>query len=184
MPPKPKRKSRKPKPQGQAQRSALAAATATATPPEAVTGFSVRPKPPAPSSPAPTRDAAPELDPEPEPEFEPELDPEPEPEPEPEWEPKPAALSLVPTGSQPYVKTPHETSKKDAAAVADIPFGKRRYDFFINHCQRTGADQCACLGRLLQARGFSVWRDMEADDLTEHGMEQGVAKSRVVLMFL
>lgn len=60
----------------------------------------------------------------------------------------------------------------------------RRYDFFINHCQASGQDQCRSLCMLLQASGASVWYDMQVQDLTAEGMEEGVANSRCVLIFL
>eukprot|EP01047_Picozoa_sp_COSAG01_P041632 COSAG01_NODE_3585_length_5907_cov_21.750689_3_plen_496_part_00 len=61
---------------------------------------------------------------------------------------------------------------------------EREYDFFINHCQASGQDQCGKLDLLLKARGCKVWYDMAATDLTAQGMEEGVANSRNVLIFL
>jgi hypothetical protein len=61
---------------------------------------------------------------------------------------------------------------------------EREYDFFINHCQASGQDQCGKLDLLLKARGCKVWYDMAAKDLTAQGMEEGVANSRNVLIFL
>jgi hypothetical protein len=61
---------------------------------------------------------------------------------------------------------------------------ERDYDFFINHCQASGQDQCGKLDLLLKARGCKVWYDMAATDLTAQGMEEGVANSRNVLIFL
>ena len=67
---------------------------------------------------------------------------------------------------------------------AEIPLRERKYDFFINHCQHTGQDQCANLCAILQAAGCKVWLDMQAQDITAQGMEEGVANSRNVLIFL
>ena len=80
----------------------------------------------------------------------------------------------MPTGSNPYAKTPHGKGKAkgDAAAIVAVSMEQRPYDFFINHCQKSGADQCASLGRLLQARGFSVWR-WEQLRLRGHGIGPG-----------
>ena len=58
------------------------------------------------------------------------------------------------------------------------------YDVFITHAQATGADQCAMLARLLEARGLKVWYDMQAEDLTLGGMEDGVRRSRNILVFM
>lgn len=69
-------------------------------------------------------------------------------------------------------------------ASSIVPMAERKYDFFINHAQTSGQDQCGKLALLLKGRGLSVWYDMEADDLTEQGMELGVANSRNVLIFL
>jgi hypothetical protein len=63
------------------------------------------------------------------------------------------------------------------------PLEQRKYDFFINHYQ-SGQDQCANLDKLLRAAGYTVWYDMKAQDLTARGMEQGVADSRNVMIFL
>jgi hypothetical protein len=95
----------------------------------------------------------------------------PEPEPEPEvMEPEPEP-TLAPTGplSRLFpVKAPED----------------RQYDVFINHCQASGQDQCGNLAKLLQSAGCKVWYDMQAQDLTAEGMEEGVSQSRCVLMFL
>ncbi len=60
----------------------------------------------------------------------------------------------------------------------------RRFDFFITHCQRSGQDQAGKLNLLLTMQGAQVWYDMQAQDLTATGMEQGVSQSRNVLIFL
>jgi hypothetical protein len=64
------------------------------------------------------------------------------------------------------------------------PMDERKHDVFINHCQKSGQDQCANLDKLLRAEGASVWYGMPAQDLTARVMEQGVANSRNVLVFL
>eukprot|EP01046_Picozoa_sp_COSAG06_P054981 COSAG06_NODE_9957_length_1782_cov_19.099822_2_plen_451_part_01 len=196
MPPKP-RKKRKAKPRPQAPQPAAAVTATTrplAAPPalarprsdqsqaavvvlaEADTGFSARratPKPPEPST-VLTPDAEHELL----------LDPEPEPESEPERQQQQL---------QPYVRTRHEKSEsaaaegKAAAAAGTAPqiaMEERPFDFFINHCQKSGQDQCRTLATELERRGCRVWYDMQAEDLTAAGMELGVAQSRNVLMFL
>ena len=61
---------------------------------------------------------------------------------------------------------------------------QRKYDIFINHCQKSGQDQCGKLAMLLKKAGAKVWIDMQAENLTEQGMEEGVAESRHVLIFL
>jgi hypothetical protein len=68
--------------------------------------------------------------------------------------------------------------------MAEKPMADRKYDVFINHCQESGQDQCKTLSLLLQIAGLKVWYDMQAQDLTAQGMEEGVADSRCVLMFL
>ncbi len=68
--------------------------------------------------------------------------------------------------------------------IQPCPMERRKYDFFINHCQHSGQDQCANLAKLFRAQGWSVWYDMSADDLTEHAMQLGVSQSRNMLIFL
>ena len=38
---------------------------------------------------------------------------------------------------------------------------QRQYDFFLNHCQASGQDQCRTLAMELRAAGASVWYDMQ-----------------------
>eukprot|EP01043_Picozoa_sp_COSAG02_P048071 COSAG02_NODE_4682_length_5102_cov_11.871277_1_plen_1610_part_10 len=100
---------------------------------------------------------------------EPELEPEQEPEPE----------------LEPYVRLRHaKNHKKVPQPIQVVPMAERKYDFFINHCQQSGQDQCRTLATELKRRGCRVWYDMQADDLTAHGMEVGVSHSRNMLMFL
>eukprot|EP01048_Picozoa_sp_COSAG05_P007993 COSAG05_NODE_588_length_8503_cov_54.867563_2_plen_1332_part_00 len=86
-----------------------------------------------------------------------------------------------------------DAAKYESAAPTEVPttaafpivtMAEREYDFFINHCQGSGQDQCANLAKLLEAKGAKVWYDMQAQDLTAQGMERGVSRSRNVLMFL
>eukprot|EP01043_Picozoa_sp_COSAG02_P008263 COSAG02_NODE_261_length_26663_cov_210.330899_13_plen_249_part_00 len=65
-----------------------------------------------------------------------------------------------------------------------VPLSQRKYDFFINHAQATGADQCGKLALLLKMRGATVWYDMHANDLTKQGMEEGMSQSKNILIFL
>ena len=74
-----------------------------------------------------------------------------------------------------------ENPKRNYAVV---PWAERKHDVFINHCQASGQDQCNTLAIQLKAAGASVWYDMQAQDLTAKGMEEGVSQSRCVLMFL
>jgi hypothetical protein len=57
-------------------------------------------------------------------------------------------------------------------------------DIFITHAQGSGQDQCKWLHVMLKQAGYRVWYDMEEADLTERGMEAGVSRCRVVLIFL
>eukprot|EP01047_Picozoa_sp_COSAG01_P071126 COSAG01_NODE_10960_length_2039_cov_2.393299_1_plen_558_part_10 len=97
----------------------------------------------------------------------------------------PLAKGVPPASSQ-YVRVIHVTKQRDARAqkIVAKPLAQREYDFFINHCQSSGQDQCGKLALLMRARGWRVWYDMLAEDLTEQGMEEGVASSRNVLVFL
>jgi hypothetical protein len=65
-----------------------------------------------------------------------------------------------------------------------VPMADRQYDVFINHCQKSGQDQCKTLAQMLTGAGSRVWYDMQAQDLTAEGMEKAVSQSRHVLMFL
>ena len=60
----------------------------------------------------------------------------------------------------------------------------RKFDVFINHAQASGQDQCKTLYHMLTNAGLDVWYDMQAQDLTAQGMEEGVSQSRNVLVFL
>ncbi len=75
-------------------------------------------------------------------------------------------------------------SVMDPLDYPHVSFSERKYDFFINHTQATGADQCGKLALLLKGRGATVWYDMHADDLTKQGMEKGMSQSRNILIFL
>eukprot|EP01043_Picozoa_sp_COSAG02_P016591 COSAG02_NODE_734_length_17948_cov_816.410163_1_plen_759_part_00 len=65
-----------------------------------------------------------------------------------------------------------------------VLMSKRKFDFFLNHCQKTGQDQIIQLRMRLEAKGFTVWHDMSADDVTAMGMEEGVSQSKNVIIFL
>ena len=61
---------------------------------------------------------------------------------------------------------------------------EREYDFYIIHRQASGQDQCGNLAKLLEQAGAKVWYDMQASDLTDQGMKDGLANSRNALIFL
>ena len=58
------------------------------------------------------------------------------------------------------------------------------HHFFLSHYQFNSGDQCDMLDRELRSRGFNVWYDNKADDLTEKGTKAGVEKSEVFVLFL
>eukprot|EP00808_Paulinella_micropora_P006524 g66923.t1 len=58
------------------------------------------------------------------------------------------------------------------------------YHFFISHMQVEAAGDVGTLSSLLRKNGALVWRDMDAEDLTEQGMCQGVRDSLVFVLFL
>ena len=60
----------------------------------------------------------------------------------------------------------------------------KQYHFFISHCQATGQDQAHLLCTNLKARGAKVWYDMEMDEITTQGMEDGVRDSMVMIVLL
>ena len=140
--------------------------------------------------PQPQPEPEPELEPEPEPEPKREPEPEPKPEPEPELlepEPEPEPLGTetgaLPEGIPPQT-LPTAVAEGPSSLLVPLTLEQREFDFFLNHCQASGQDQCGSLARLLQAAGCRVWYDMQAQDLTAQGMEDGVANSRNVLIFL
>jgi hypothetical protein len=96
------------------------------------------------------------------------LPPPADPEPEPEHPPESEA----------------PTDPSVTARFAVVPKGERQFDFFINHCQKSGQDQCGKLALLLKAAGARVWYDMQVQDLTAQGMEEGVRQSRNLIIFL
>eukprot|EP01045_Picozoa_sp_COSAG04_P027892 COSAG04_NODE_4189_length_2244_cov_22.203730_1_plen_434_part_00 len=65
-----------------------------------------------------------------------------------------------------------------------LPMKEREYDFYLIHSQASGQDQTGKLAMLLEQAGARVWYDMQASDLTEEGMEQGLRNSRNALIFL
>eukprot|EP01047_Picozoa_sp_COSAG01_P035256 COSAG01_NODE_2693_length_7243_cov_4.778695_1_plen_1576_part_00 len=64
----------------------------------------------------------------------------------------------------------NETPKP--TTFAHVPMAQRKYDFFINHCQTSGQDQCKTLSLLLKEKGATVCYDTQAQDLTATGMEE------------
>ena len=56
-----------------------------------------------------------------------------------------------------------------------------QWHFFISHFQANGGDQCAVLNAALTQRGWHVWYDNQAEDLTAEGMRQGVRESAVLV---
>jgi hypothetical protein len=97
-------------------------------------------------------------------------------------------ISSLPALGQVFADGVHEsvapTGGPTQATFTHVPMVQRKYDFFINHCQTSGQDQCNTLSLLLKQKGAKVWYDMQAQDLTATGMEEGVSQSRNVLMFL
>eukprot|EP01047_Picozoa_sp_COSAG01_P043258 COSAG01_NODE_3831_length_5651_cov_4.363112_2_plen_1509_part_00 len=97
-------------------------------------------------------------------------------------------ISSLPALGQVFADDVHEsvapTGGPTQATFTHVPMVQRKYDFFINHCQTSGQDQCNTLSLLLKQKGAKVWYDMQAQDLTATGMEEGVSQSRNVLMFL
>ena len=64
------------------------------------------------------------------------------------------------------------------------PMAQRRHDFFLSHCQASGQDQTGKLDMLLKSCGADNWYDMQVQDLSARGMEEGVSESWVFLIFL
>lgn len=59
-----------------------------------------------------------------------------------------------------------------------------QWHFFLSHAQASGGDQMGILNSQLTDRGFKVWYDQTAKDVTESGMKYGVTHSRCFLLFL
>ena len=79
------------------------------------------------------------------------------------------------------------TNRKTSVAPATlsiVPMEQRENDFYIIHDEESGHDQVENLGLRLQATGASVWRDMEAQNLTAAGMERSLRNSRAALLFM
>ena len=64
------------------------------------------------------------------------------------------------------------------AAPENMPV---KYHIFISHVQTEASGDCGTLFFLLRQLGVRCWRDMNADDLTEAGMRQGVKDSECVV---
>ena len=84
------------------------------------------------------------------------------------------------TGSLPRTQSDAETKR----LYEKLEPEDREYDVFITHSQKTGQDQAGKLMLLLKNAGLRVWYDMQAQDLTVKGMEEGVSKSRNMLIVL
>ena len=66
-------------------------------------------------------------------------------------------------------------------AALEMPM---KYHMFISHVQIEASGDCGTLFFLLRQLGVRCWRDMNADDLTEAGMRQGVYDSECFVLFL
>ena len=77
-----------------------------------------------------------------------------------------------------------DPNKKHSVQKLAKPMADRKFDYFVSHCQASGQDQCGKLHALLTMRGAEDWYDMQVQDLTAGGMEEGVADSRNFLLFL
>merc|ERR1712150_466662 len=80
-------------------------------------------------------------------------------------------------------KEESEQFSDGTAPFFPIPPGCK-YHAFISHKQANAGDQAKSMFLELKHRGLSVWYDMEADDLTEMGMAEGVRQSAVFILFL
>ena len=100
-------------------------------------------------------------------------DSEPQPELPPDVRPphprsKPIAIDADSSGDAKTLASPVESL---APLYEVLPPERREHDIFITHAQASGQDQCKTLCLLLQARGFSVWYDMQDTDLTKERMQ-------------
>ena len=96
------------------------------------------------------------------------------------------ATELRPAAGEPGAESPGYERPRHSRGTADknaqpeiktISLSERQYDFFINHCQKSGQDQCSKIADRLKDLGASVWYDMQAENLTARGMEEGVRRS-------
>lgn len=99
-----------------------------------------------------------------------------------------AALQAIESSSGELSRTPSSAAERirlPAKNFAVIPPGDaRQYDFYINHCQTSGGDQCKVLFDALTAAGATCWFSTQRQDMTAQGMEEGVRNSRNLLVFL
>lgn len=72
----------------------------------------------------------------------------------------------------------HAPPEADAISMEPIAIDERENEFFVSHCQ------VASLTASLRDKGHKVWRDIDADNLTARGMEEGVRQSKHLLLFL
>ena len=104
-------------------------------------------------------------------------------------------VSVAMSAAEPAPEKPHPRSEPistTAPAQVDVlarcfpvlPMEQRKHDIFITHAQGSGQDQCKWIYEKLTQAGYSVWYDMEESNLTAQGMEEGVSRCRVVLIFL
>eukprot|EP00457_Paulinella_chromatophora_P000913 gb/GEZN01000915.1/.p1 GENE.gb/GEZN01000915.1/~~gb/GEZN01000915.1/.p1 ORF type:complete len:977 (+),score=142.12 gb/GEZN01000915.1/:59-2989(+) len=75
------------------------------------------------------------------------------------------------------------TTTSTAAAVLQKEI-RMRYHIFVSHMQAEAAGDTGTLTLELRRYGAIVWRDMDAKNLTEEGMKQGVEDSDVFILFL
>eukprot|EP00808_Paulinella_micropora_P031431 g43403.t1 len=61
---------------------------------------------------------------------------------------------------------------------------RTRIHFFLSHMQVEASGDVGTLAAALKAHGAAVWRDMDAINLTEEVMRQGVADCDVFILFL
>jgi len=61
---------------------------------------------------------------------------------------------------------------------------RMQYHMFISHMQAEASGDCGTLFFLLKQLGVHCWRDMNANDLTERGMQQGVHDCECFVLFL
>merc|ERR1711998_518753 len=76
-----------------------------------------------------------------------------------------------------------ETSSHVPATQVPIPPGCK-YHAFISHKQANAGDQVKSMFLELKQRGLSIWYDMDAEDLTNKGMAEGIRQSAVFILFL
>ena len=95
-------------------------------------------------------------------------------------QPTPILLSKLSTTSSSYDRGSVVSSPR---SMHPKPFGCD-YHVFLSHKQANAGDQVQVMSVMFQVRGLSVWYDMEQKDITEAGMQEGVSKSGVVVLFL